>query len=183
MNLADHMERFLGRIETGWNEASDGPLPYKLVCFNYKGYRVLSTLGLSDHLLSSDVASKRWRQELIFVVNESTGRADEVLTILSNVASVCLSRHAGLARGQLVGPYDINLHGKVFPYLYSTSASFLPDEFSPVLTERGRVGFVWLVPITRSEADFVRMNGWELFEDLLEMSEADLGDPERQPVA
>ncbi|WP_067486604.1 suppressor of fused domain protein [Actinomadura hibisca] len=63
----------------------------------------------------------------------------------------------------------------------------LPHSFGPKL-EQGRladgepVRFLWLVPITRSEAEYARAHSADALGDLLEQKEADILDPFRPPV-
>ncbi len=45
-----------------------------------------------------------------------------------------------------------------------------------------RVVVLWLVPITSSEARFVRLHGVQKFEELLQRSEANLASPRRAPI-
>jgi hypothetical protein len=64
----------------------------------------------------------------------------------------------------------------------------LPYSFGPKL-EWGRlpneqpVRFLWLVPVTRSEAEYAHAHGSDALGDLLEKNEADILDPQRGPVA
>jgi hypothetical protein len=52
-----------------------------------------------------------------------------------------------------------------------------PESFATCSTdELGAVVFIWLIPITASEADFAHRVGWERFEELLESKNPDLFD-------
>jgi len=42
--------------------------------------------------------------------------------------------------------------------------------------------FVWLIPITGQEAEFVKSTGWSKFEDILERSSPDFWDLDRESV-
>lgn len=59
----------------------------------------------------------------------------------------------------------------------------LPYPFGPSLEVAENARFVWLVPITASEASFIRENGFETFEDRLESSGVDVIDPRRHAIA
>jgi hypothetical protein len=48
--------------------------------------------------------------------------------------------------------------------------------------EDRRIVVLWLVPITSSEARFVRMHGVQKFEELMQQSEVNLANPLRQPI-
>lgn len=58
------------------------------------------------------------------------------------------------------------------PYSY-------PDEFEYLSLDGLVVHFLWLVPITRAEAEWCGEHGRERFEDLLEESDAEITDPGR----
>jgi hypothetical protein len=55
------------------------------------------------------------------------------------------------------------------------------EVYAPPGEER-RIVVLWLVPITSSEARFVRMHGVQRFEELMQQSEVNLADPLRQPI-
>ena len=55
------------------------------------------------------------------------------------------------------------------------------EVYAPPGEER-RVVVLWLVPITSSEARFVRQHGVQRFEELLQRSEANVVDPGRAPI-
>ena len=55
-------------------------------------------------------------------------------------------------------------------------------EFTECDTTAGSTHFLWLVPIHRVEAKFVRRFGWQQFEDLLEKQDPDLLDLHRQQI-
>jgi suppressor of fused protein SUFU len=49
--------------------------------------------------------------------------------------------------------------------------------------EDRRIVVLWLVPITSAEARFVRLQGAEAFEQLMQRTEANVADPRRAPIA
>jgi hypothetical protein len=51
--------------------------------------------------------------------------------------------------------------------LFAATPMFFPDEFAAVVEEGCEIRIVWLVPITASEATFVRERGSDPFENLL----------------
>jgi hypothetical protein len=55
------------------------------------------------------------------------------------------------------------------------------EVYAPPGGER-RIVVLWLVPITSSEARFVRMHGVQRFEELMQRSEVNLANPLRQPI-
>jgi hypothetical protein len=72
--------------------------------------------------------------------------------------------------------------GSRFDHLVVT----LPYPFGPKLenaVQAGMARFVWLVPISKSEASYIREFGFEKFEEKLESSGVDVIDPRRAMVA
>ena len=107
-----------------------------------------------------------------------------LVEMLAAVAIVNADAHPGLGVGSLLAlgrpwtaasPAD---HLLVLPpYPFGPGFEVFEDEES----ER-RVVVLWLVPITGAEAQFVRAEGCEAFEELLEGSGADVVDPARAPI-
>ena len=65
--------------------------------------------------------------------------------------------------------------------LYALPPIYFPDEFHVYESSSGeQVYLVWLVPITAAEASFVREQGHEAFEDILEKVDPDLLDLSRE---
>ena len=61
------------------------------------------------------------------------------------------------------------------PYVFGPGFEVYEDD------ER-RIVVLWLVPITSSEARFVRLHGVQKFEELMQRSEANLVNPQRPPI-
>lgn len=57
----------------------------------------------------------------------------------------------------------------------------LPDDFSVYTDENGSdIVFAWMVPITKTEADFIRREGWDKLENILIDEGTDLLDIDRK---
>ena len=59
------------------------------------------------------------------------------------------------------------------PYPYGPNLEISPEA-------AGHARFLWLVPISKAEAEFIRRSGFGRFEDLIEESEVDVLDPHRR---
>lgn len=165
--LIAHLERHLGRLERGWGESADGrQLPVQVVQFaNPTGGVPLSyaTLGLSEHVLR--MPSGEVRHELL-----CCGPSDGSLNpapLMVTVAEDLIASGRSLVKGQVLGPSGPLLEGTELEALYCAAPVYFPDEFAVMRDVRPPVVIVWLVPISRSEAAFVRDRGWDAFEDLL----------------
>ena len=66
--------------------------------------------------------------------------------------------------------------------LYAAIPLYFSDEFASFREGDREVVMVWLVPVSRTEAEFVRTHGWGRFEDELTRTNPDLLDVHREPL-
>ncbi len=179
--LVGHLERFLGEIELGWSKDADGfNLPFQVVRFTpgvLSGCSVFSTLGLSSTPLPSRRSGKPVRHEFMMIVPERL-REGPVPGLLQQVGLDVLASGSALLRGDVVGPRGPLFSMSTMEALYAAIPVYLPDEFG----QFENVVIVWLVPVSRSEADFVASRGWPAFEDRLVDVDPDLTDVDRMPM-
>ena len=164
-----HFERHLGQTAGGWSQDASGVrLPFDVLRFDnapHGGCTSYVTVGLSEHLLDG-----RFRLELIMGLQASV---DPPLPVLVRVGEEIISRHAALLRGDVV-----KVGGGGVEWLYATVPVYYPDALAQV----DGVAVVWLVPVSDSEAQFVKQHGWDPFEDRLAEADPDLTDLRRSPV-
>lgn len=174
----DHLERHLGQIEVGWSRDADGfTMPFQIVRFappSLAGFAVFSTLGLSEARLASRRSDKLIRHEFVMVVPDRL-RDGPVPGILQQVAVDVVASGSALLRGDVIGPRGPLFAMSRMEALYAAIPVFMPDDFGAC----GDVVMVWLVPISRNEAEFIEAKGWPAFEDLLVDVDPDLTDPDR----
>ena len=60
--------------------------------------------------------------------------------------------------------------------LYVAHPTYFPDEFGECSSGGHAMRILWLVPISRPEAQYVRDRGWSAFEDQLVERQPDLTD-------
>lgn len=178
------LEQHLGGIVYGWDQDEKGDkLPFQIVKFKngpFPGTCTFSTLGLSDHILTSD-ESKIIKQELVFIAYEEFGNQN-IPGILMQVGKSLLHRHQPLLSGEVIGPKG-NLFEKTdMQALYVTSPVYFPDSFNYYEGKDKTIVIAWLIPITKAEAQFVNREGWDTFEDLLEEKDPDLVDYDRESL-
>lgn len=183
MNVLEHLESFLGETDGGWKDPPGETWPFYVLGFSHgpiKDSLTLSTLGLSDFEL--ECGAKRIRHELMFMTRQSFGSRN-IPAILHDVGVEAIERKHPYLRGEVIGP-----RGKLFPdteleALFASSPCYFPDEFANCTPDDGTVRiFVWLIPITRREADFIATSGWKAFEDRLLQADPDLLDMNRKSV-
>lgn len=181
-----YLESFLGKIERGWSKDADGKeIPFQVVKYSggpFPNTVTYSTLGLSNEKLASPVSIKQIRQELIFISYSSFGDKN-VPGILQQVGLRALKSKNSYLRGEVIGPYGPLFKASELEALYVTIPVYFPDSFH-TFNSKSSISVVqsWLVPITSKEANFVKQNGWDKFEDILEDMNPDLVDFYRTSV-
>ena len=181
--VIEHIERYLGKIQHGWTKSSTGALvPFKVVACKdgaIKGVTTFVTLGLSDVELASAVSEKLIRQELLIAVR-SDDETKGVPSILQQIGSQALQKGSAYLRGDVIGPRGPLFEGSRLHALYSTLPVYYPQPFGTCVGPDGNhIVMTWMVPITTSEAEYIRKHGWSKFEDCLERRNPDLLDLER----
>jgi hypothetical protein len=182
--LPDHIEAFLGAIEAGWSQDADGrSVAFQVVrCSGGLAPGVpFVTLGLSHHALQSPASGRSIWQELLMVLRASDADGPAP-GMLQQVGREHLASHQALLRGEVIGPRGPAVDGSVLDALYVAAPVCLPDAFAAHAEDNREVVFAWLVPIATSEAEYVRKEGWQAFEDRLLDAQPDLTDLHRAPV-
>ncbi len=179
--LVEHLEHYLGDIEVGWSNDPDGTaLSFQVVRFApgaLPGCVVFSTLGLSSTALPSRQSDKLVRHEFMMIMPERL-REGPVPGLLQQTGLDVLSSGSALLRGDVVRPRGPLFAMSRMEALYAAIPVYLPDKFG----QFNDVVLVWLVPVSRSEADFVTARGWPAFEDQLVDVDPDLTDVDRLPM-
>lgn len=182
MNIIEHAENFLGKISQGWKEksSSDG---LKVVCFKNAPFEAIDTFmtaGLSRHELRIS-EEKKVRQELIFPIS-GAGLSEIVVSLMLLICELILIEHDAVLRGRVIRlPWD-EAKKLGFDAVYCAIPVFMDDEFATFFGTQPPTVIVWVIPIYKSEADYVDVNGWSKFEDLLEEVDVDLFSLGRKPI-
>jgi hypothetical protein len=186
-NLPEHIATYLGRVDDAWT-LETGTLGtdqhdlqvVKVSNTPVEGVTTYATLGLSHAILRMP-GDRVTRQELIFAAYDRFP-ADDIASFLLMFGASVASLGEALLRGDMVGPQDGLIPGAAANSVYCT----VPVPFDPQLaTYEGSdppTAFVWILPTTGEEAEFVMRNGWSRFEELLESREPDLWDLDRASV-
>lgn len=182
MSLIQHFEYYLGPIDKGWKERNcDESL--QILSFLDCPEESVSTylsLGMSDNVLKIN-ESKSVRQELVFSAYTHTS-SSLVVSFLMSMCEAILQRGRAVLRGEVI-PLSFELAKKIgFEYAYCAIPVFFEDNFDSYDKTSPPTVMVWLLPIYKSEAEFIKEKGWETFEDLLEEKDPDLCSLGREPV-
>lgn len=183
MSLIDHLELHCGEMVGGFSELQDEFQVIQLPRGPVGGTAVLSTLGLSRHVMHSPHGGKEFRMELVMLFRESDGRRN-LPGVLHQAGIEALRDHHGLSRGDVIGPWGPLRDGATVAALYATAPAYFQKSFHVYTPTDGTlpIVLVWLVPVTASEADFVRRVGWDPFETELERQDPDLLDFARSAI-
>jgi hypothetical protein len=146
----------------------------------WEGVSAFVTLGLSHHVLVME-SGREVRQELLFAAEDRFPDA-AIASFLQTFGEFVLRRHRALLRGDVVGPSEPVIPGTRLNGVYAAIPVLHDERLRTFEGTRPPTVFVWVVPIHGAEAEFVRKQGWEIFEDRLESSDVNLCDLRREPI-
>lgn len=182
MNIIEHLENCFGRISQGWKDEEHHP-GIQVVCFKHRPIESVDTfvtLGMSNHVLNiSD--SKKVRQELVITVS-SPSIQHLLISSLLFICDLMLAKHDALLRGQVIRLPEEVTDKLGFYAMYCSIPVFLEGDFATFSGSEPPTVMVWVIPIYKTEADFIAANGWSKFEDVLEKEDTDLFSLDRKPA-
>lgn len=177
-SFAAHLSAFLGPPVGCWPVDPNGRrMPFQIRAFAGGPVRrvvTYATTGLWKKPLAGAEAGVRVREEVLLMVRD-TPDAELLPGILLQVVAEAMGQKKAWLPGDVIGPRGPLLPGAEAQALYVSAPSYLPDAFHMWRGPNGeRVGVLWLVPITRAEAAFVRKHGSAAFEEVLVAEQPDL---------
>ena len=180
--LIEHLEAYLGRIESGWKPHDWADPAIQVAEFRHgqvPGVTVIGTVGLSSFGMASPVSRKEIRQELFVMVRD--GQLESGLSAaLDQVARECVRTDTPVLRGQVIRKQSQLLRRGDFVALYATLPIYYPSSFwtlRPAADDE--IVFCWLLPIKDKEASYVHQHGWSTFEEILDKARFDVFDLNR----
>ncbi|WP_158249161.1 suppressor of fused domain protein [Pseudomonas sp. MPR-ANC1] len=186
MSIVEHIEKNFGKISKGWSFSEDAH-PYQIVeCRDGSVEGVVSfcTLGLSNVGLKSAVSPQIIFHELLLSVDQHEVPKNAV-AIVKQFADDALASNYALLNNQLVQREGVVFENHLFSAVWVKPPVFFGDEsFSHEGVGRDDVSciFAWLVPIFDSELGYIKDNGADAFEALLENSSVDVFSLSRKSV-
>jgi len=177
-----HLERYFGPMLHGWDSADGERWPFtvaRLTRGPVDGSVAFSTLDLGGYPLESPVSGRLIRHEIVMLFHD-VPEVKFVPGLLHQIGTESLAAGKPLLRGDVVGPRGPLFPGSKLEAFYMSSPCYLPDSFASLSTAEGDgIVFCWAFPITRNEAQLVRTQGWEVFEERLLEQDPDLMDIHR----
>ena len=183
-NLIDHLESWLGPIESGWTRDADGnPTPFPVVLFP-NGPRpdsvTFATLGMNRYSFKSRGDGRHVHQELMMSVPDAL-RHGPIPGMLQTVAGEVQESGIAVTHGDVFGPRGALVSGSTLEALYATTPPF-PEEFATYQERERRIEIVWLAPISHDEAHLVWESGAAAFDALIRDRAPDLVDIYRPSI-
>ncbi len=93
-----------------------------------------------------------------------------------------MKSHRALRQGDVVGPSNPVIPNATTNAVYVTIPTIFPDQFAILRDGEVSILFAFLIPIVSSEAAFIRREGWEQFEEILESPRQDIFDLSRDTL-
>ena len=178
-DIVQHLEVHLGKIARGWGDAGE----IQVVQFPdqpQKGIVTYSTLGLSSTPLPMN-QGRTVRQELLVSV-DSSFKPESVASFLVTFAEDVRGQDRALLRGDVVGPSEPLVPGVRARAVYASIPVFFDEDLATYRGSSPPTVLVWLIPLPPEDAEFVKTQGWESFEDRLEAASVDFWDLNRPPL-
>jgi len=180
--IIEHLESNLARMEQGWS-APEGPEGIQIGLFRDQPVQsicTLATIGLSRHVLSLP-GGRSVRQELLLSVHERQF-SDDLASLLLYVAERLVARHDAVLRGEVVPLGAPMTPRSRATDLYVSLPVVFPEGLATFNRSSPATVIAWLFPVLPDEVQFIALQGWSAFEDLLECRDPDLFDPFRMSI-
>lgn len=180
-NFISHIESFLGEIDRGWKSKKENK--NAVVRFKNQPVEGLSTyvtLGFNEQLLHMP-DNRKVRQELVFTAFSDIS-GEEISSLLLSLGNFVCNKGQAILRGDVIGPADPIIDSTSMNSIYASIPVLFDSSFAVYEKTSPPIVLVWALPIYESEANFIKKQGWETFEDILESKDPDLWDLSRLSV-
>lgn len=165
--LLAHVERYLGTVVRG-AKLRDSVQVAECKGPPIRDCAAFVTLGLSRHLLSTQDGATI-KLELLMLARRTSALYQHCAPLLAAVVDVILNAHVAPEPGAL---FRTGLASA--PYLFMSGPAYIDPDFLQLKLDDRTCLFPWLIPIFEAEAEFVRREGWEQFEQRLQDVNPDL---------
>lgn len=183
--LIEHMEKFLGRIRGGGpaGRTASGAVvsvaEYEPAVQN--GPIHYSTIGLSK--IGSDSDGQDGRALTEFLMSSSSREASSVMgSILAQVTKESLEDGRPPSLGDVLGPRGQMFEGSEMEAVYVRKPDHISESFCSFQVGENEVQVLWLAPITKAEAQYIRLHGAIDFELLVQQEHPDFENVKRKSL-
>jgi hypothetical protein len=180
--LERHYRRFLGKP----SHRTEIPLPggekFSIEEFERQpceGASTLVSFGLAERQAKQAL---HHNHELLFCCQQRFVSLD-LAKVIGSIVTKVIQTGKPLFRGDVLGPAGPLLPGVPVEALYVCPPSYFKEPFFKFqASDDVDVHILWLIPIHRGEAEWVRQRGWSEFESLLQAKNPDLLDLKRPSI-
>src|SRR6476620_9572950 len=160
--VEQHYSQFLGRFTDIYSVPLEGHTGQHYHIVEYRdcptrGLVTLATHGLSQIHLRDSI------EEAVMILHESF-ISPNIITLLAAAVQVAVESNTPFAQGQVLGPAGSLVGSTTMEALFVYPPVYFPDEFKEVQHGQHTIEFPWLIPIYRSEAEWIAQYGWRAFE-------------------
>ena len=160
----DHLEKHLGTFSSVWSSRIGSTI--RALRFDdrpVEGASTYATLGLSEQVLRRH-DGEAIREELLLCALDRFD-SDALGHFLLSLADSLVALQDPLVRGDVMGPSDVIIPGSTLQAVYAAEPTLFEGfTFSSDAAEP--VEWIWVLPITASEAAFIQSKGPQEFEAL-----------------
>lgn len=185
MKTKRHLELNLGKacLLSSTKDDKGQKMPFQIATFSNQpslGATTCSTIGMSDTPFKQEDGS-HVRHELFFCAHEQYIN-DEIYKILFSVGKELIQKKRSIKLGMLFEPKtqiskDFNL--EIFWFF---NPVYFPDRVHILETVEPAVHFAWMIPIYRTEANYIIQEGAQKFDELLLNKNPNLLDFQRDSI-
>lgn len=181
-NLLNHVEENIGTIKEGWilPKQNKNIQVVKIEPKDIPESNCFLSIGLSNTLYPLNRSEKKIRLELFLLLPNDHEPSYAPSIIEDAMIEMQISGKAFL-RGDVIGPKGEIFENSKMTALYVAPPICFDEKTAGFKIAKSEVIFMWLVPISTTESDYIKRNGWESFEDILENNEIDVLDIFRKP--
>ena len=183
MIFTEHIEKFLGKIVGGDSTTHPvfGTLSFPFFKNQpFDGVNTHLSLGLSKHVLQITNV-KKGRIELLISLYDNYSNS-EVTDFLLDISDEILKTHQAPLRGEIIYIKSEFLDRYDVKGFYIAHPVFFEEEFWVYENSTPDTIFIWLIPLFFEEINYIKLNGWNKFEDLLESANCDFWSLERNII-
>ena len=180
----DHLEHYLGPV---WRRFSpvrpEDERLFQVLSFPgapFPDSVTITTAGLSGHVLPQP-RKRSVRQELVACTRQEA--AADLAAVVDLIGREVLASHRALLRGQVLGPAGPLVEGATVSAMVCATPWYWPEGFERFeAVKSAAVLLVWLVPVTAPEAELIRRQGVDTFEEIVSRADPDLLDLGRASI-
>lgn len=176
-NIKHHLEEQLGDIHqiSSGKDKYDNIAPFEIATILHQPCEsaiTFTTVGLSNSLLRQPDGTLI-RHELVFCTYDNF-LGDDIFQLLFSIGSKIDHEKKSVYLGMLIDLGPPIIENSLLEYIFFYTPLYFPETFNTIDSIDPKVIFAWMIPVSRSEAEYITAEGYEKFDDLLTKHDPDL---------